>query len=360
MIALAPGEAGALPATSAAPASGITAKRVVPMHSRPRCQRCGFGGPGTGHICNSQSDAPFPPDPLLDLRIPPYLLELDAPEAGTEAETIVLPVIGELDPSAERRAGDPGPGRRRHPQSSGATARQLTRRTVLIFALALTVGVVLYTQISGLTAPAGSGDGTAVAIPGGPVGQNDFSLSPFASPSPSGAPSPQPVGSTPGSVAPAPAGTTPSPAVPAPAGTTPGSVASAPVGTIRSTPPVVPAAQVLVDAASGNCLTAGPDGSLQIWTCDGRATQQWTRTAADELRTANSTLCLAPAQDFGQDGTRVMAILCTGSDSQKWTVRPDGNLANARSGLCLDVLDGYRANGTPLQLWTCPGPASRA
>ncbi|MBV6702802.1 ricin-type beta-trefoil lectin domain protein [Kitasatospora aureofaciens] len=231
---------------------------------------------------------------------------------------------------------------------------------MLIFALALTVGVVLYTQISGLTAPAGSGDGTAVAIPGGPVGQNDFSLSPFASPSPSGAPSPQPVGSTPGSVAPAPAGTTPSPAVPAPAGTTPGSVASAPVGTIRSTPPVVPAAQVLVDAASGNCLTAGPDGSLQIWTCDGRATQQWTRTAADELRTANSTLCLAPAQDFGQDGTRVMAILCTGSDSQKWTVRPDGNLANARSGLCLDVLDGYRANGTPLQLWTCPGPASRA
>ncbi|MGW3045401.1 ricin-type beta-trefoil lectin domain protein [Kitasatospora sp. NPDC001159] len=120
-----------------------------------------------------------------------------------------------------------------------------------------------------------------------------------------------------------------------------------------SAPPVA-AAQVLVDAASGNCLTAGPDGSLQIWTCDGRATQQWTRTAADELRTANSTLCLAPVKDSGQDGTRVMAGLCTGSDSQKWTVRPDGNLANARSGLCLDVLDGYRANGTPLQLWTCP------
>ncbi|MFD8751196.1 ricin-type beta-trefoil lectin domain protein [Kitasatospora sp. NPDC059577] len=300
------------------------------MHSRARCQRCSFDGPGTGHICNPQADASFPQDSRLDLRIPPYLLELDAPEAGSEAETIVLPVISELDPSAERRAGDPGPGRRRDPQSSGAAARRFTRRTVLIVALALTVGVVLYTQISGLTAPAGSGDGTSVAIPGGPVGQNDFSLPPFASPSPQQA------------------------------GTTPGSVASAPVGTTRSDPPVAPAAQVLVDAASGNCLTAGPDGSLQIWTCDGRATQQWTHTAADEMRTANSTLCLAPAQDFGQDGTRVMTILCTGSASQKWTVRPDGNLAHARSGLCLDVLDGYRANGTPLQLWTCPGPAGPA
>ncbi|MER7755200.1 RICIN domain-containing protein [Kitasatospora sp. NPDC097643] len=318
------------------------------MHSRPRCQRCPFDGPGTGHICNPRSDAPFPPDSRFELRIPPYVQDLDVPEPGTEAETVAFPVIDEPDPSAEHRAGDPGPERRRDPQSSGATDRRLTRRTVLVVALALTVGVVLYTRISGLTAPAGSGDGRAVAIPGGPVGQSDFSLSPVGSPSPSGAPSPQPVGSAPGSVAPAPAGTTPSPAVPAPA------------GTIRSAPPEAPAAQALVDAASGNCLAAGPDGILQIWTCDGRATQQWTRTAADELRTANSALCLAPAQDFGQDGTRVVATLCTGSDSQKWTVRPDGNLANARSGLCLDVLDGYRANGTPLQLWTCLGPAGPA
>ncbi|MEV7770784.1 ricin-type beta-trefoil lectin domain protein [Kitasatospora sp. NPDC086791] len=241
---------------------------------------------------------------------------------------------------------------------------------MLIVALALTVGVVLYTQIAGLTAPAGSEDGAAVVIPGGPPGQSDFSLSPLASASPTGMPSPQPVGSTADPVAPTPAGAAPSPAAPGPSATGPatsvptgtatGSAAPAPVGTMRSTPPVAPGAQVLVDAASGDCLTAAADGSLQIWTCDGRATQQWTRTVTDELRTADNTLCLAPAQDSGQDGTRVVVVPCTGSNSQKWTVRSDGNLANARSGLCLDVLDGYRANGTPLQLWTCPGPVGRA
>ena len=138
--------------------------------------------------------------------------------------------------------------------------------------------------------------------------------------------------------------------------------------------------------ASGYCLDAfGGSGSgapLGLWSCHGGSNQQFTPTAAGELRVPEG-LCVGLRDGATASGTGVQLQSCTGAASQRWTTgggtsptppsnpstRFSGTLANAAaSSLCLSV--GRTGNGTvstlagcvggTLQTWSVPGASSSA
>ncbi|WP_329126377.1 endo-1,4-beta-xylanase [Streptomyces sp. NBC_01465] len=108
-------------------------------------------------------------------------------------------------------------------------------------------------------------------------------------------------------------------------------------------------------AGSGRCLdvpnASTADGTqVQLWDCSGSTNQQWTYTAAGELRVYGNK-CL-DAGGTG-NGARVQIYSCWGADNQKWRLNSDGSIAGVQSGLCLDAVGAGTANGTLIQLYTC-------
>ncbi|WP_353946668.1 endo-1,4-beta-xylanase [Streptomyces sp. HUAS MG91] len=106
---------------------------------------------------------------------------------------------------------------------------------------------------------------------------------------------------------------------------------------------------------SGRCLdvpgSSTTDGTqLQLWDCSGGTNQQWTYTAAGELRVYGDK-CL-DAGGTG-NGTKVQIYSCWGADNQKWRLGSDGSIVGVQSGLCLDAVGGGTADGTLIQLYSC-------
>jgi hypothetical protein len=58
----------------------------------------------------------------------------------------------------------------------------------------------------------------------------------------------------------------------------------------------------------------------ELWYCSGGANQQWTPTAAGELRVYGSKCLDAPGQGTSP-GTAVVIWDCNGQPNQKWTRR---------------------------------------
>ena len=124
------------------------------------------------------------------------------------------------------------------------------------------------------------------------------------------------------------------------------------------------AAAPLVGVASGLCLDvkgvdATPGASVQVWGCNGGPNQQWTLTAAGELRTLGGTRCLDAKGAGTAPGTPVISYTCNGQANQRWTV--SGNtIHGAGSGLCLDVAKASTQPGALVQIWTCNGGGNQA
>jgi hypothetical protein len=119
------------------------------------------------------------------------------------------------------------------------------------------------------------------------------------------------------------------------------------------------ATSTIVGADSGRCVdvpgasqTSGTQ--VELWDCNGGANQQWTATAAGELRVYGND-CLDASGQGTSPGTKVDISTCTGGSNQKWTVGADGTITGAQSGLCLDATGAGTANGTLIELWTCNG-----
>ncbi|MFK4066320.1 endo-1,4-beta-xylanase [Streptomyces sp. NPDC029674] len=126
-----------------------------------------------------------------------------------------------------------------------------------------------------------------------------------------------------------------------------------------TTPP--PDSGQIKGVASGRCLdvpNAGTaDGTqLQLWDCHTSTNQQWTHTAAGELRVYGNK-CLDAAGTG--NGTRVQIYSCWGGDNQKWRLTSDGTIVGVQSGRCLDVVGGGTANGTSIQLYSCSGGSNQ-
>lgn len=115
----------------------------------------------------------------------------------------------------------------------------------------------------------------------------------------------------------------------------------------------------LVGRASGRCLSSasGKDGTrLEIWDCDGTASQRWTVQGAT-LRSQG--LCMDAAGAGTADGTPVQVAYCSGNPAQRFALRSDGSIYSAYAGKCLDVVDFGTSDGTKLQLWDCAGTSNQ-
>ncbi|MFJ9782787.1 ricin-type beta-trefoil lectin domain protein [Amycolatopsis sp. NPDC101161] len=115
----------------------------------------------------------------------------------------------------------------------------------------------------------------------------------------------------------------------------------------------------VVGAGSGRCLDV-PNASqtsgtqVELWDCNGGANQQWTATAAGELRVYGSA-CLDASGQGTTPGTKAIIWTCTGGTNQKWTLKSDGTIVGTQSGLCLDAIGNGTGNGTLIDLATCTG-----
>ncbi|MEV6329213.1 endo-1,4-beta-xylanase [Streptomyces sp. NPDC051909] len=121
------------------------------------------------------------------------------------------------------------------------------------------------------------------------------------------------------------------------------------------TPTPTPGSGQIKGVASGRCLdvpgASTTDGTqLNLWDCNNRTNQQWTYTAAGELRVYGDK-CL-DAGGTG-NGTKVQIYSCWGGDNQKWRLNSDGTIVGVQSGLCLDAVANGTANGTLIQLYSC-------
>jgi hypothetical protein len=119
----------------------------------------------------------------------------------------------------------------------------------------------------------------------------------------------------------------------------------------------------LTGAQSGKCLEdpaySTTNGvQVTIYTCNGGTNQNWTLTAAGELRGYGSK-CLDASGQGTVNGTVVDLYTCNGGANQKWTVTDGGTVVGRQSGLCLDVTGQATANGSPLELYTCNGGSNQ-
>ncbi len=134
------------------------------------------------------------------------------------------------------------------------------------------------------------------------------------------------------------------------------------VGQFATAPATGPLGAV-TGAGSGRCIdVVGPattNGTrVHLWDCQGGTSQQWTFTAAGELRvTVGTTVRCLDAAGYGTtDGTAVQTWDCTGADNQKWALTSDGQIVGVQSGKCVDASNYGTASGTLLALWTCLSP----
>jgi GH25 family lysozyme M1 (1,4-beta-N-acetylmuramidase) len=119
----------------------------------------------------------------------------------------------------------------------------------------------------------------------------------------------------------------------------------------------------------GKCLNDAGDSSadgtpVDIWTCNGSTSQQWTLAQDQTLRIQGK--CLAVSGSAKTDGAKAVLATCSGFASQQWTVGTGAQLINGTAGKCLGGsaagTNGAQAwisscNGKANQKWTAPaGP----
>jgi hypothetical protein len=109
----------------------------------------------------------------------------------------------------------------------------------------------------------------------------------------------------------------------------------------------------------GKCLDivaqGTADGSkLQLWACTGAANQQWYLGGFGLLVNPVSGRCLADPGSSTTNGTQVQILDCTGAANQTWTLAASP-VQSGVSGKCLDDTGNSAANGNKIQIYTCNG-----
>ncbi|MBG6136083.1 ricin-type beta-trefoil lectin domain protein [Longispora fulva] len=127
------------------------------------------------------------------------------------------------------------------------------------------------------------------------------------------------------------------------------------------TPPPDGPAGTIVSAYSNKCVdVAGgltANGThVQLYDCNGTASQRWTVTAAHTLSAFGK--CMDVSGGVTANGTKVWLYDCNGTGAQVWMPQADGTLLNPMSGRCLDDPYGVTTNGTQLDIWDCVAGAT--
>ncbi len=97
---------------------------------------------------------------------------------------------------------------------------------------------------------------------------------------------------------------------------------------------------------------------VQIYTCNGEASQNWTYEPDTEPGTAgvveHNGKCLDVHRGGTTNGTLLDLYSCNGSGSQQWYLTGDlGELYNPQSGKCAEDPYSSTVNGRQLDIWTC-------
>ncbi|GLX96162.1 lectin [Herbidospora sp. NBRC 101105] len=98
--------------------------------------------------------------------------------------------------------------------------------------------------------------------------------------------------------------------------------------------------------------------AVVLWDCNGQSNQQWTSTAAGELRVYGNK-CLDVNNNGTADGTGVLIWDCNGQNNQKWRFNGDGSITAIGANKCLDVSGASTANNARIQIWTCTGASNQ-
>lgn len=122
---------------------------------------------------------------------------------------------------------------------------------------------------------------------------------------------------------------------------------TAPTGTIVSLQ-----SGLCADNTGGSSTSAGPatDGNLiQVYTCNGWPSQQWTFQPNGTITI--SGMCLDNQSGVAASGNPIELWTCNGRGTQQWAHPDTGAIYNPSTGMCID--GGANTSGTKLQLWTC-------
>jgi hypothetical protein len=121
-------------------------------------------------------------------------------------------------------------------------------------------------------------------------------------------------------------------------------------------------------ALGGKCLddtgnSAANGTKIQIYTCNGEATQNW-EFAPDGFPGAPGVVlihgkCLDIVAQGTVNGSKIQLWSCTGAANQQWYMGGFGVLVNPVSGKCLDDTGLSTTNGTQVQIYTCTGASNQ-
>ncbi|MEU4156338.1 glycoside hydrolase family 19 protein [Actinoplanes sp. NPDC026670] len=109
-----------------------------------------------------------------------------------------------------------------------------------------------------------------------------------------------------------------------------------------------------IGSAGGNTANGT---AIDLYSCVGGATQQWTFPGDGTIRTAGK--CLDVASAGTADGTKVQLWDCNGSAAQQWVYSSARDLVNPNANKCLDLAGNSSADFTLAQIWTCTGGANQ-
>jgi hypothetical protein len=115
----------------------------------------------------------------------------------------------------------------------------------------------------------------------------------------------------------------------------------------------------------GKCMddngNSSKDGTkIQIWSCNGGASQNWTFYPDTDPGDAGELVihdkCLGIAGGGTANGSKLVLWGCNGTANQQWfIVGSGGQLVNPVSGKCIDDPYSSTTNGRQLDIWDCNG-----
>jgi chitosanase len=126
--------------------------------------------------------------------------------------------------------------------------------------------------------------------------------------------------------------------------------------------PAGAATGTITNRTTGKCIGAAGGNTangtaVDLYSCVGSATQQWTLSSDGTVKTAGK--CLDVAAAGTANGTKVQLYDCNGTDAQKWYFTPAYDLVNVNADKCLDLTGNSTADFTKVQIWSCTGGSNQ-
>jgi RHS repeat-associated protein len=119
----------------------------------------------------------------------------------------------------------------------------------------------------------------------------------------------------------------------------------------------------------GSCLDVKGAGTtngtlIDLNTCNGQANQQWKPTSSNSLENPVSGMCLSDPNASTTNGTQLIIAPCNGQIQQKWRppyngLAPAGALTSGLSGKCLDDANAASSNGNKIDISSCTAGAGQ-